>query len=280
MGQVVNVEQAEAWNGYEGTHWADHYERYNAVNSGFNEPLLEAAAIRAGDRVLDIGCGTGQTTRLAALRAAGGPVTGLDLSAPMLDRARALTAGEGLGNVSFEQGDAQVHPFPDAGFDVAMSRFGIMFFAGPVTAFGNIGRALRPGGRLAFLSMRSLAEHDLGAVLAAMAPYLPAPDPAPADRRGPESLADPDVVRTVLGKAGFTRITTTPVDAPQVMGRDAADAAEFVGGWGPIRFLLTGADQDTRSRAMESLAAALGRHQDGDAVRLRGAAWLVTAVRT
>src|SRR3954471_7095204 len=119
MRSIVNTAQAEAWNGYEGGHWAAHQSRYDAVNSGFNEHLLAAAAIGEQDRVLDVGCGTGQLTRLAARRAR--HATGVDLSAPMLARARASAAAEGVANVTFDQADAQVHPFAGGAFDVAMS---------------------------------------------------------------------------------------------------------------------------------------------------------------
>src|SRR3954454_17380587 len=193
MASTVNPPQAEAWNGYEGGHWAAHQDRYDAVNSGFNDRLLAAAAIGSQDEVLDVGCGNGQVTRLAARRAR--RAAGLDLSAPMLARARATAEEEGLANVTFEQGDAQIHPFPAGAYDVAFSRFGIMFFADPVAAFANIGRALRPGGRVAFLSLRDLASSDLGSVFAVMGGQVP---PRPAAGLGPASLADPDRIRQVL----------------------------------------------------------------------------------
>lgn len=278
MDSIVNSDQADAWNGYEGEHWADHQDRYDAVNSGFNDRLLAAVAVGDGDRVLDVGCGTGQLTRLAARRAAPGSATGLDLSAPMLRRARVSAAQEGLANVSFEQGDAQVHPLPAAGFDVAVSRFGIMFFADPVAAFANIGRALRPGGRLAFVSMRDFADHDLGPVLAAMLRHLP-PSEAAETGSGPLSLADPAVIRTVLEGAGFTGVTVAAEDAAQTWGRDAADAEAFLAAWGPVRFQLDQVGQDAAARARQALLAALRPYEQPGAVRLKGAAWLVTAVR-
>lgn len=151
MHDLVNTEQAQAWNGYEGTHWARNQARWDAVNEGFNEPLLAAAAIGERDHVLDIGCGAGCTTRLAAQRASGGRVLGLDLSAPMLERARESAQSAHISNVFFEQGDAQAHPFEAGTFDVVISRYGVMFFADPVAAFTNIGKSLRPGGRMAFV---------------------------------------------------------------------------------------------------------------------------------
>nr|WP_062338597.1 class I SAM-dependent methyltransferase [Herbidospora sakaeratensis] len=254
---IVNTHQAAAWNGYEGAHWAAHADRYNAVNDAFNPFLLDA--VRPGDRVLDIGCGTGRTTRLAARTAAS--ALGVDLSGPMLATARELT---GEGDVSYVRGDAQVHPFPDSSFDLALSRFGIMFFGDPVAAFANIGRALAPGGRLTFLSMRGYG--DLAHVVAALG--LPA---GPPDA-GPLSLGDPETVERVLTEAGFAGVVTRPVHAPQNWGADAADAAAFLGAWGPIR-------HQAGEGAAERLLPVLRAFETPDGVLLDGAALLVGAVR-
>ncbi|MEV7969829.1 class I SAM-dependent methyltransferase [Sphaerisporangium sp. NPDC088356] len=280
MHSIVNTQQAEAWNGYEGNHWADNRDRYDAVNSGFNGYLLDAASIGEHDRVLDVGCGNGQVTRLAARRAPQGHALGLDLSAPMLRQARATAAEEGVANAAFEEGDAQVHPFPSAGFDVAVSRFAIMFFTDPVAAFANIGRALRPGSRVAFLSLRSMEHNDLGAVFAAMAKRLPPPAAREKpDGPGPESLADPARIHEVLTGAGFDDVVTTSVEAPQVWGRHAEDAAGFLCAWGPVQHRLGQVDPASAARARAALAEALRPFEEPDAVRLRGAAWLITATR-
>ncbi|MDA0566531.1 class I SAM-dependent methyltransferase [Streptomonospora sp. S1-112] len=278
MSTVVNTEQSRAWNGYEGAHWAEHQARYDAVNSGFNDPLLAAAAIGAGERVLDIGCGCGQVTRLAARRAAPGGAFGVDLSGPMLARARATAAEEGVANAAFEQADAQVHPFPPGAFDVALSRFGVMFFADPVAAFANVARALRPGGRLALLFLRGMDRNDLGAVFAAAAPYLPV-ESGEDGVRGAVSMADPDHVRAVLEAAGFTGIGVREVRAPQVWGADAEDAGAFLAGWGPVRHLLDRADAASAAKARDAITGALRAFESGGAVRLTGAAWLATAHR-
>ncbi|MEU7133427.1 class I SAM-dependent methyltransferase [Streptomyces sp. NPDC046261] len=278
MRTVVNTEQEQAWNGYEGQHWADHHDRWNAVNAGFNEPLLAAAAIGAEDRVLDIGCGAGQTSRLAARRAARGRVLGLDLSGPELRLARELADREGLAHLAFEQGDAQAHPLPHGGFDVAISRFGIMFFADPVAAFGNIRRALRPGGRLAFVTMAEPGRNEWVRAVGALREHLPMPYfGADGSAPGMFSFADPARIHDVLGGAGFRAVTVTSVEAPQNWGPDAREAANFVLGSGPLRFLLDQAAPDVAHRAGEALTAALRPFAQPDGVHLRGAAWLVTA---
>ncbi|MER7582488.1 class I SAM-dependent methyltransferase [Kitasatospora sp. NPDC097691] len=297
MRTPVNTAQSQAWNGDEGQYWSDRHDRWNAVNEGFNRPLLAAAAITPADRVLDIGCGTGQTTRLAAEAAAHGSVLGLDLSAPMLARARALAADHdpertATGRIAFEQGDAQIHPLPAAAFDVAISRFGIMFFDDPTAAFANIARALRPGGRLAFVCVADPARTEWVGVLDEARAALPLPPPpaAPHDGPGMFSLADPAVIHRVLDAAALTDIRTEPVEAHAHFGRDAADAADHLLGAGPMRDLAEQLDRaeagatapgapSGTDRVRAALTAALAPHERPDGLRLRTCAWLVTATR-
>ncbi|MBF6329977.1 class I SAM-dependent methyltransferase [Nocardia transvalensis] len=271
MAQIVNTAQAEAWNGYEGEHWADHFDRYDAVNAGFNEPLLAAANVGGADRVLDIGCGNGQLTRLAARR--GASAMGVDLSGPMLARARERAKAEGVGNVSFEQGDAQVYPFPDAAFDVALSRFGIMFFTDPIAAFANISRALRPGGRLAFVSMPPFSGTDIDSVFAAAAPHLPGFEIG----HGFSAFADPHRIEGLLTEAGFTGIDCRAAEADARWGADVADATDFIVGWGPMRYHRERNGFATDDLVREAIAEALTPFAGPDGVRLRATALLVTA---
>ncbi|MFI9809064.1 class I SAM-dependent methyltransferase [Streptomyces sp. NPDC052301] len=280
MSDVVNTEQAQAWNGPEGAHWARHQDRWNAVNEGFDEPLLDAAGITGGHQVLDLGCGSGQTTRRAARRARGGRVLGLDLSGPMLAEARSRTEQEGLGNASFVQGDAQVHPFEAGAFDAAISRYGVMFFADPVAAFGNVGRALRPGGRLAFVCPADAALNDWVAAVASLRDLLPVGDFGAPGLPGMFSLAAPDRIRDILTAAGFTGIAVNQAQVYGTWGEGAADAAEFLLGTGPGRHLLEQVDTTARTRARRALTAHLRDHVAADGtVRLRSTSWLVTADR-
>jgi SAM-dependent methyltransferase len=287
MRALVNTQQFEAWNGEEGQHWSDHHDHWNAVNEGFNPLLLGAAAIGPGERVLDVGCGAGQTTRLAARAAGDGSVLGLDLSAPMLDRARALAAGEGLDRIRFEQGDAQVHPLPTAGFDVAISRFGIMFFEDPAAAFGNVGRALRPGGRIAFVCMSDPTRTEWVQAFDTVRAALPLPPQDGGTPSGPGmfSLSDPAEIRRVLGAGGFADVRIEPVEARGRFGRDVTDAADHLLGSGPVRHLvglLDAAGTDGRSgadRVRAALTEALAPYERPTGVELRTAAWLVTAGR-
>ncbi|MFK0059752.1 class I SAM-dependent methyltransferase [Streptomyces werraensis] len=274
---IANTHQYEAWNGYEGRHWADHQARYDALNDPVNVPLLDAAALRATDTVLDIGCGNGSVTRLAARRAQ--HAVGIDLSAPMLERARVTAEAEGLPNVTHVQGDAQVHAFEPASFDVAVSRFGVMFFADPVAAFTNIAGALRPRGRLAFVCPQSFDRQDQARVFAAVARHAPLPDLTAASAAGPASFADPARTRAVLSAAGFEEIEVTLLDTEQGWGRDPSDASEFLFGWGPMRHWLRDVPEEAVGRAREAATEAFGAYATGEGVRLRMSCWLVTATR-
>ncbi|WP_406072039.1 class I SAM-dependent methyltransferase [Streptomyces sp. NBC_01020] len=279
MQNIANTGQAKAWNGYEGTHWAQNQDRWDAVNGGFNDPLLTAAAIEEGDRVLDIGCGAGSTTRLAARRARSGQALGLDLSAPMLARAREAAQHEGLGNVTFEEGDAQVHALAPGAFDVAISRFGVMFFADPVAAFANIGRALRPGGRLAFVCATAADGNEWLQAIAALRDLLPVGEFGAQGSPGMFSLADPDRTCEVMAAAGFEHIGAAHTEAFGTWGQNADDAAAFLLGSGPGHHLISQVAPEVQERARQTLTDTLRRHEEAGALRLRSTAWLVTADR-
>ncbi len=280
MDGVVNTQQAEAWNGYEGRYWADYSEHWDAVAGGLNTPLFADAVIGSQDRVLDVGCGTGQTTRLAAGLASRGDALGVDLSGPMLARARVVAAAEGVGNVRFEQGDAQVYEFPRGAFDVALSRGGLTFFADPIAAFANIASALRPGGRLTFVCLQEMANQEWFSVLtSALLGRAPEPDPANPYAPGMFSLTDPGRIRTVLTAAGFADICVAPVEVPMMFGPDASRAAQVHLGTGPVRHHLRDADWATEARAQRAVTAALRPFEQPDGVLLRGAYWLVSAAR-
>ncbi|MGW3571097.1 class I SAM-dependent methyltransferase [Streptomyces sp. NPDC000941] len=278
MHAIANRQQAEAWNDWEGIHWAEHPERYNAMMGGFNAPLFAAASIAAHDWVLDVGCGTGQTTRIAAQQACGGSVVGIDLSAPMLERARSDALAEGIDNVTFEQGDAQVHPFPDRGFDVLLSRGGVMFFTDHIAAFTHLRHALAPAGRLAFLGPQPGGPDSAYArATAALSPFLREASPA---ARGMGSLLDPARIHQVLAAAGFTDIDVAPAEAPMIFGANAGDAADFIFAMGPTRYNLRDVAPTTIARIRAEVHDALTEFETTDGVCIPGSVWIVTASPT
>jgi len=202
---IANTGQAEHWNTGPGVaHWVANQARYDRMHAPFTALILDAAALRPGGTVLDVGCGCGGTTLAAARLVAPGQALGLDLSGPMLARARADAEAAGLGNAVFRQGDAQVEPLEPGRFDTVISRFGVMFFADPVAAFANISSATRAGGRLVFACWQPLAANQWMLVPgAALAEHLPPPAPAPAGGPGMFAFADPDRLRPILAAAGW-----------------------------------------------------------------------------
>ena len=271
-----NEDQLRAWDGDEGAYWADHADYFDRSVAAYHEPLLDRAAIQPNDRVLDVGCGTGQTTRDAARISHAGSALGVDLSSRMLDQARRLAAEQGLANATFVQADAQVHPFDDAAFDLAISRTGAMFFGDHVAAFRNIGRALRPGGRLVLLNWQSLTDNEwLRAISTALAAGRDLPPPPPD--AGPFALSDPDRVRGLLTEAGFTDIGLDGMSASLWFGNDADDATRFA--IGLLGWMLEGLDDAGRARALDALHDTMAAHESAGGVLFGSTAWFVEATR-
>ncbi len=269
--------QLRAWDGDEGEYWADNAEYFDRSVAAYHERLLAVAAIGERDRVLDVGCGTGQTTRDAARAASAGSALGVDLSSRMLDYARRRAAEEGVTNVTFAQADAQIHPFEPGAYDVAISRTAAMFFGDHAAAFANIGRALRPGGRLVLVTWQPLAGNEWireisGALAAGRDLPTPPPD-APARSRSP--------IRTASGpcspSAGFADVELEGTTAGMWFGNDADDAHRFV--LGLMGWMLDGLDDAGRARAIDALHATMAAHETPDGVLFDSAAWTIQATR-
>ncbi len=273
----ANAEQARAWDGDEGDYWAAHAERFDDAVVEYHARLMHAARIEADFDVLDIGCGTGQTTRDAARLATSGRALGVDLSHRMLDLARTLAVHEGLDNVTFEQADAQVHPFPTGSFDVAISRTGTMFFGDPVAAFTNIGRALRPGGRLAMVAWQPISENEwFREIMTSFAAGRDLPPPPP-ESPNPFSLSVPDRVRRLLTATGFEDPELEDLRAPMRFGDTPDDAHRFI--LGLQGWMLDGLDDTSRQRALDDLQSSLEQHRSERGVEYSSAMWLITATR-
>ncbi len=219
MTQAPNADQVAFWNGPAGEKWAQLQVEMDRNLGDVTAALLPFAAPKPGERVLDIGCGAGQTSYLLADAVGqGGHVTGVDISAPLLAAARRVM--DSAKNIAFVEADASAYDFKPE-YDLVVSRFGVMFFDDPPDAFANIRTALKPGGRLAFACWRSVPENQwvslpVGAARAILPP-LPPPDPlAP----GPFAFAEPARVKDILGRAGFRDIRIEPLDGVMDLGPD------------------------------------------------------------
>jgi SAM-dependent methyltransferase len=263
---------------------ADHQQRpgssgYDAELRQHNEVLRRACGIRFRDHVLDIGCGTGQTTRQAARTARAGSALGVDVSAPAIERARELARAEGLRNVTFERADAQVYRFPQERFDLAISRFGTMFFDDPGTAFANIRRALRPAGRLVMMVWQAHERNEWDVVIHQSLAAAEGPSALPSGGPDPFSLADPLAVTEILEAARFADVAFTDVREPVYYGPDAAAAFDWVRSFMSTSEVLKRLDPAAAERAVGRLREALATHATDNGVWFNSRAWIVTARR-
>ena len=278
---IANTAQSEHWNTGPGVaHWVSNQHRYDRMHQPFTTMIMDAAGLRPGQQVLDVGCGAGGTTLAAARLVAPGEVTGVDLSAPMLERARAGAREARLGNVTFHQDDVQVRRFGPDRFDAVISRFGVMFFEDPVAAFTNIRSAVRPGGRLVFVCWQPLAANDWLLVPgAALAEHVPPYDFGTANGPGMFGFADQNLVYEILAGAGWTGIQITPHRVMLLVGGGGSvdDTTDYLRTATIGRTMLEGADEATTERALTTVRAALARHADAEGVHLRAGVWLVQA---
>lgn len=275
-----NAPQSDAWNGESGLRWVARADERDAVLAPVADVVLRAAEPAPGSTVLDIGCGCGATTLAAAARVgAAGSVTGIDLSAPMLGLARQRADAADADSTTFLHADAQDHAFEPATFDLAISRFGTMFFADPTAAFTNIGAALRPGGRLCLATWQPIIANEW--LMVPGAALLRHTDLPAATPEGPGMFAqsDPVVVTETLGGSGLTDVQLDPVEVTFTLGPIDA-ALEYLADSGPGRLLLDSIpDGEPRQAALADVRSALTAHEHDGLVRLAGGIWMITAVR-
>lgn len=270
----ANEAQLDAWNGDSGTRWVADADRRDAVLAPVADALLDAAAMAAGERALDIGCGCGITTIAAARTAA--HAVGVDLSAPMLALARQRAAGA---SATFLEADAQTHRFEPEAFDVAISRFGTMFFDDPNAAFTNMAAAVRRGGRLRLATWQRLEANDwLTIPGAALLRYGTLPD-TPGDEPGMFAQADPEVVRSILCAAGWRDVEVEARSVQLRLGADAADATDYLADTGIARRVLETIAPADRPHALAAVTEALEPFATETGVHLAAGINLIRANR-
>lgn len=276
----ANADQIAYWNNSAGATWAALQDRLDRQIEPLGQKAMDAGAPKAGERVLDIGCGCGQTSLELAQRVGPtGQVLGVDISEPMLEVARRRGGEAGMANVSFLAADAQTHAFPAGGFDLAFSRFGVMFFDDPTAAFSNVAAALRPDGRLAFVCWRPLAENPwMGAPMqAALALLPPMPPPADPTAPGPFAFADPERLRGILAAAGLVDIDIAPHDQ-MIGGNDLDETVAMSLRVGPLGAVLR-ENPELKDGVVGAIREALAQYVTPQGVMMASATWIVTARR-
>ena len=279
----ANAEQSDSWNAQTGESWVRCQADLDTMNRGALELLVSAAAPRSSERVIDVGCGAGAGAfALARAVAPGGDVLGVDVSAPLLERAEERRRLDGIRAVAFRRADAQDHPFEPGARDLVASRFGVMFFADPVAAFANLARGLRPGGRIAFVAWDAL-EHN---------PWFAWPDrvahrhlgltpPEPSDAPGPMAFRDVGRVVGFLGAAGFRhgQGESVAIDLHHPDGLEAV--GRLLDRIGPLARLLRTAEVDPgrRTALIEAVLAEFEPLDGADGIRIPARVNLFTAER-
>lgn len=267
-------EQAARWNGPSGQVWTEAQAMMDEMFRGLEELLVDA--VGPGERVLDVGCGTGGTTVAIARRLGGdGLCVGVDVSEPMVEAARARAEREGV-RAEFVRADAEEHAFEPASFDAVVSRFGVMFFGDSVRAFANLRRAAKNGARLRLIVWRGAEDNPfMTTAERAAAPLLPDLPPRVPDAPGQFGFANRDKVHRLLAESGWSGIGIRPVDVACRIPESELNG--YFTRFGPLGQVLPKADEQTRARVVETVRAAFEPYVHGAEVRFTAACWLVEA---
>ncbi|MCG2635121.1 MAG: class I SAM-dependent methyltransferase [Gammaproteobacteria bacterium] len=276
---IANSEQIRYWNDEAALRWLEMQDELDRIVHPFGEAAMVAADVAEGHRVLDIGCGCGRTTlALAALVGQRGSATGVDVSSIMLQHARSRAAG--LGQIQFNEADAQTHDFPDNYYHRIYSRFGVMFFDDPIAAFSNLARALMPTGMISFVCWQPPAENPwLMEPMQAVNEYLPPPEPPVANAPGPFAFADPERVKEILTAAGLSDIRQESLQHGINLGKDAAEATRFAVRVGPASSRFTDAPEEKITAATQGIQRVMSAYETEDGVIMTGSARIVVATK-
>ncbi len=278
-----NSDEIEYWNGPQGKNWVKQNDLTDLMYDPFGAKAIEHAALSAGERVLDVGCGCGKTTgRLADLVAPGGHITALDVSVPMLEVARSRIASSAA-LVNFISADAATYKFEPEGYDVLFSQFGLMFFRNPQEAFSNLFRALKPGGRAAFVCWRRPELNPFLMIpFEAVRSFVPdIPVPSPDVPASPFSLAPEGRVHKLLADAGFKDVQLEEFDYPTRMGKGDLEAClSFVADFSnPVATALRRCDPAMAPKILDAVRTAVSPYYTGETLELPASAWIVGARR-
>jgi SAM-dependent methyltransferase len=277
----ANSDQITFWNDAGGQKWVRYQAMLDQQLDEVGALAMDAAQVKAGESVLDVGCGCGSTTLEIARRVGpAGRVTGGDISRPMLALARDRARDAGLANAAFLQADAQVFEFRPE-YDLLFSRFGVMFFDDPPAAFANLHSSLKKSGaRLAFVCWQNIQKNPwmLTPMMAALQHITIDAPPSP-DAPGPFAFADPARVEGILATAGFRNVVLRGLELDLAIGGGVSleETVAFLLEMGPLGRVLGGADEAVKAKVAVAVKDAIAQHAGDDGVRMAGSVWIVTA---
>lgn len=278
-GSVVNLDQQQFWNEVKGEFWVTLKPRIDTLLLPFGVEALKALKAIPNERILDVGCGTGDTSlELAKVVGSGGEVRGIDLSRPMLEKARAGASGLPKGVVTFQEGDAEVEVFAPNYFDAVFSRFGVMFFDDPIAALGNIRSAVKSGGRLAYVCWASRKDNPwIRIPTGAARGFLEIPPAPPEDAPGQFAMEREARIIDVLSRAGWSDIKVHKFEMEHNMGDSLNDAASFICQMGPMSEPFSDASQAVREKCIAAVEGALEPYAASSGIEMKFSTWIVEA---
>jgi SAM-dependent methyltransferase len=272
--RITEADQPALWNGPGGEGWAKAQDMLDRLFAPIERLLVDSVRAQGARRVLDIGCGTGATTRAIA-RLPGRSSLGVDISEPMLGLARWEAEREDL-PAGFVRADAQRHGFEPRSFDMIVSRFGVMFFDDPVAAFANLRRAARPGARLRMIVWRGPEQNPfMTTAERAAAPFLPSLAARRPDQPGQFGFADRSRVSRILEESGWSAVHVDAIDFPCALPE--RELERYFTLLGPLGRALSGVDEEARGRIVDAVRAAFEPFLCEDEVRFTAACWSIGA---
>jgi len=271
---IDNQKQIEFWNGDAGKKWVGDQEKMDQMLNPLSDVAIDIAEPQFDERVMDVGCGCGATTVELARR--GAKVWGIDVSAPMLSRAR--ERGEEYPGMVFTEADASSYEFSSEQ-QLIFSRFGVMFFANPVEAFTNLRSALVPRGRMVFLCWQAANKNEwISRVGQAVKKFLPEPTDVPDPRApGPFAFAEQPYLEGILSQAGFQNVEFQSLSIDLKLASTVEEALDFQSNIGPLSAVIAQLEGKIRDEAMNEAKGVLQDSMSAEGIKLGSAVWLVTA---
>ena len=276
---VINLDQQQFWNEVKGDFWVTLKSRIDALLSPFGIEALQTLDVAAGERVLEIGCGTGATsTKLAKMVGPKGEVLAVDLSRAMLEKAKAARTGLEADVLTYKEADAEAYAFVKNYYDAVYSRFGVMFFDNPVSAFRNIRGAVKPGGRLGYVCWASRKENPwIRVPTGAARPFLDIPAAPPQDAPGQFAMEREERIMEILLQSGWSNPCITKFEIAHYMGKNLNDAAGFICQMGPMSEPFAVASSELRTKCVAAVEEALRPYDSPEGVHMKFSTWVVSA---